>query len=269
MALRSFVRRSIQNVFHKFVYEYEVRNGIAELLEILGSIINGFALPLKEEHRQFLEYSLIPLHKARSLSSFHQQLAYCMTQYVEKEPRLAEVVIMGFLRYWPVTNTPKEVLFLNELEEILELCRPCEIREVMGPLFGKVALCIQSPHFQVAERVLFLWNNDYIVKIINEHRTTSFPLLMAALFKNSKHHWNNTVHGLTYNVLKLLMEADPSLFDEYSEKCQEKAKQAEIDNELREGKWTELRELYEKKCPPEQCSRLKQGMSQGETVANM
>jgi hypothetical protein len=26
-------------------------HGIAELLEILGSIINGFALPLKEEHK--------------------------------------------------------------------------------------------------------------------------------------------------------------------------------------------------------------------------
>ncbi len=28
---------------------------LAELLEILGSIINGFALPLKEEHKQFLQ----------------------------------------------------------------------------------------------------------------------------------------------------------------------------------------------------------------------
>jgi hypothetical protein len=27
---------------------------VAELLEILGSIINGFALPLKEEHKIFL-----------------------------------------------------------------------------------------------------------------------------------------------------------------------------------------------------------------------
>ena len=33
------------------MYETERHNGIAELLEILGSIINGFALPLKEEHK--------------------------------------------------------------------------------------------------------------------------------------------------------------------------------------------------------------------------
>ena len=34
---------------------YLRHNGIGELLEILGSIINGFAIPLKKEHLQFLE----------------------------------------------------------------------------------------------------------------------------------------------------------------------------------------------------------------------
>jgi serine/threonine-protein phosphatase 2A regulatory subunit B' len=37
------------------VFETERHNGVGELLEILGSIINGFALPLKGEHIQFLE----------------------------------------------------------------------------------------------------------------------------------------------------------------------------------------------------------------------
>ena len=40
------------------------------------SIINGFALPLKAEHKQFLLKVLIPLHKARSLSMYHPQVSY-------------------------------------------------------------------------------------------------------------------------------------------------------------------------------------------------
>src|SRR5579859_8210003 len=36
LGLRSFIRRSINNVFFQFVYETEHFNGIAELLEILG-----------------------------------------------------------------------------------------------------------------------------------------------------------------------------------------------------------------------------------------
>ena len=40
---RALIRRSISNIFYEFIYETEKHAGIAELLEILGSIINGFA----------------------------------------------------------------------------------------------------------------------------------------------------------------------------------------------------------------------------------
>ena len=63
MSLRAFIRKAINHVFFVFIYEYDRHNGIAELLEILGSIINGFALPLKHEHKLFLKKVLIPMHK--------------------------------------------------------------------------------------------------------------------------------------------------------------------------------------------------------------
>ena len=44
----------------------------------------------------------------------------CM-QFVEKDPKLAEPVLKALLKYWPVTNSQKEVLFLGELEEILDM----------------------------------------------------------------------------------------------------------------------------------------------------
>jgi serine/threonine-protein phosphatase 2A regulatory subunit B' len=51
MVHRPFIRKAVNNVFYRFIFETERHNGVAELLEILGSIINGFALPLKEEHK--------------------------------------------------------------------------------------------------------------------------------------------------------------------------------------------------------------------------
>uniref|UniRef100_A0A3P9PE26 Protein phosphatase 2, regulatory subunit B', delta n=1 Tax=Poecilia reticulata TaxID=8081 RepID=A0A3P9PE26_POERE len=41
----------------------------------LASIINGFALPLKEEHKMFLIRVLLPLHKVKSLSVYHPQVS--------------------------------------------------------------------------------------------------------------------------------------------------------------------------------------------------
>lgn len=62
------------------------------------SIINGFALPLKEEHRQFLLKVLLPLHKVKSLSVYHPQLAYCVVQFLEKDPTLTEPVSCDLIR---------------------------------------------------------------------------------------------------------------------------------------------------------------------------
>ena len=40
-------------------------------------------------------------------------------------------------------------MFLNELEEILDVIEPNEFVKVMVPLFRQLAKCVSSPHFQV------------------------------------------------------------------------------------------------------------------------
>lgn len=135
--------------------------------------MNGFALPLKEEHKVFLLKVLLPLHKVKSLSVYHPQLAYCIVQFLEKDPSLTEPVIRSLLKYWPKTHSPKEVrihfvfdtgnkyllsitifyfiqvMFLNELEEILDIIEPLEFRKVLKPLIYQLARCVSSQHFQV------------------------------------------------------------------------------------------------------------------------
>ncbi|KAI5062473.1 hypothetical protein GOP47_0023012 [Adiantum capillus-veneris] len=190
MVYRSFVRQAVNNIFHHFVLETERHHGIAEFLEILGSIINGFAIPLKEEHINFLVRALIPLHKAKSLSTYHQQLCYCMTQYIAKDLRLVDTVVKSLLKYWPITNSHKEVSFLGELEEILEVTQPEIFEQCMVPLFRQVDRCLNSPHFQVAERALFLCNNSHIVNLIKPHRSVILPIIVPSLESNGSHYWN-------------------------------------------------------------------------------
>lgn len=149
MVHRPFIRKAINNIFYRFIFETEKHNGIAELLEILGSIINGFALPLKEEHKLFLVRALIPLHKPKCISMYHQQLSYCITQFVEKDCKLADTIIRGLLKYWPITNSSKEVMFLGELEEVLEATQPADFQRCMVPLFRQIGRCLSSSHFQV------------------------------------------------------------------------------------------------------------------------
>ncbi|KAI9026482.1 protein phosphatase 2A regulatory B subunit [Phycomyces nitens] len=238
--LRAFIRRSINNIFFQFVYETEQFNGIAELLEILGSIINGFALPLKEEHKTFLKRVLIPLHKPSSLAMYHPQLAYCVVQFLEKDPTLTPEVVYSLLRYWPKVNSAKEGMYLNEMEEVLDVTEGVEFTKFAVPLFQRLALCVSSPHFQVAERALYYWNNEYIVNLINDNIEIIMPIMFPPLYKNSKSHWNRTIHGQVYNALKMFMDSDPILFDQCTQIFKEEESRKDEMDELREMRWKQL-----------------------------
>uniref|UniRef100_A0A2K6LEC3 Serine/threonine-protein phosphatase 2A 56 kDa regulatory subunit n=1 Tax=Rhinopithecus bieti TaxID=61621 RepID=A0A2K6LEC3_RHIBE len=176
LGLRAFIRKQINNIFL--------------------SIINGFALPLKAEHKQFLVKVLIPLHTVRSLSLFHAQ------------------VIRGLMKFWPKTCSQKEVMFLGELEEILDVIEPSQFVKIQEPLFKQIAKCVSSPHFQVAERALYYWNNEYIMSLIEENSNVILPIMFSSLYRISKEHWNPAIVALVYNVLKAFMEMNSTMFDE-------------------------------------------------------
>jgi len=89
------------------------------------------------------------MHKVKSLSMYHPQLAYCIVQFLEKDSGLTEEVVLGLLRYWPKVNSTKEVMFLNEVEDIFEVMDPAEFAKVQEPLFNQLAKSVASPHFQV------------------------------------------------------------------------------------------------------------------------
>ncbi|XP_071709876.1 serine/threonine protein phosphatase 2A 57 kDa regulatory subunit B' beta isoform-like [Rutidosis leptorrhynchoides] len=242
MVHRPFIRKAINNIFYRFIFETERHPGISELLEILGSIINGFAVPMKEEHKLFLSRALIPLHKPKSINLYHQQLSYCVTQFVEKDYKLADIVIKGLLKYWPVTNCGKEVLFLNELEEVLDATQNAEFQQCMVPLFRRIGCCINSSHFQVAERALFLWNNEHVVSLIAQNRDIILPIIFESLEKNIQGHWNQAINELTTNVRRMLMEMDPELFEDCQTRYMDKEATTNEKNIQRELTWKKLEE---------------------------
>ena len=143
----------MNDVFLHFIFEIDQKHcGIGELLEIWGSIINGFTVPLKQEHKLFLMRVLSPLHKPKGMQVYHGQLAYCVSQFVQKEPALGGVVVRGLLKYWPVTNCQKEVFLLGELEELMENIDPEQYRKLALPLCTQITKCSNSWNSQVNQK---------------------------------------------------------------------------------------------------------------------
>ena len=53
MVHRPFIRKAINNIFFRFIYETERHNGIVSFLRSSAASSMVFALPLKEEHKIF------------------------------------------------------------------------------------------------------------------------------------------------------------------------------------------------------------------------
>uniref|UniRef100_A0A4W5RPR6 Serine/threonine protein phosphatase 2A regulatory subunit n=1 Tax=Hucho hucho TaxID=62062 RepID=A0A4W5RPR6_9TELE len=214
LGLRAYIRKQINNIFLRFIYETEHFNGVAELLEILGRCVSScitHSLPsMGCRHSSSVRSIHVTDWFSLGERSMHtlEQFFLFLVQGTESG------IIRGLLKYWPKTCTQKEVMFLGEIEEILDVIEPSQFIRVQEPLFKQIAACISSPHFQVAERALYFWNNEYILSLIEENCQVILPLVFATLYRVSKEHWNQTIVSLIYNVLKTFMEMNSKLFDD-------------------------------------------------------
>ncbi|ETO03706.1 PP2A-widerborst subunit, partial [Reticulomyxa filosa] len=110
------------------------------------------------------------------------------------------------------------------------------------PLFKRIACTISSDHFQVAERALFLWNNDIIATFTSDHRDRILPIIFPALQHNYSKHWNTTVSTLTLNIIRIFKEMDKELYEEISKKFKGQRNGPEHRAKTRAEKWKQLLE---------------------------
>ena len=131
-------------------------------------------------------------------------------------------------------------MFLGEVEEILDIIEPEQFKKIIDPLFKQLAKCVSSPHFQVAERALYFWNNEYILSLIEETSAQVMPIMFPALYRISKEHWNQTIVALVYNVLKTFMEMNGKLFDELTANYKMERQKEKKKEKDREELWKRL-----------------------------
>jgi len=209
---RGYIRREISNYLLEFLYESDSYRGIPQIMQILGSIVSGFSVPLKAEHKVLLIKILIPLHCSRKYAHFSSGLSFIMLQYMQKEPELTATIVDGIIRAWPMQSAAKEIELLDEVEEILSCCEADEFTGFCASLFRCLAKRMSSQHYQVAERSLYFLNKPYIIELIAENLGRILPQILPDLIVAAESHWNSTIVLLVCDILRSLNELDTELF---------------------------------------------------------
>jgi serine/threonine-protein phosphatase 2A regulatory subunit B' len=117
------------------------------------------------------------------------------------------------------------VLFINEIEELMNMVDEVTFKKIRVPLFKQIGKCFRSEHFQVAERALYLWSNDHIVSLVADSAAVILPIIFAIIHYNSAHHWNRTIRNLSQGSLQLFQEIDGFLYSKLSLRAKEDEEQ--------------------------------------------
>jgi serine/threonine-protein phosphatase 2A regulatory subunit B' len=210
---RKIIRKAMSEVFLAMIHEDKKFNGANELLEILSSLISGFAVPLREEHVSFFKTILVPLHKVHNSQTFHEKLQRCSLLYFGKEPALVSDLLKGLLRYWPFGNSVKEGLFIDELNCVLEFHEVPDLEELVPSIMKRVFLCISGPHLQVSDRSMLFFEKEYFLTMVRNYKHIAFPLFVPIVVELAETHWYKIIQDSFVVIKSALKEIDSSLFE--------------------------------------------------------
>ena len=156
------------------------------------------------------------------------------------------LIIKKLLSYWPWSSSVKQILLLDELEEIMELIT-IEVLERDGActlLFQTLAKCLSSVHFQVAERTLLIWQNDHLIMdgiLKPQYNGIVLPQILPALL-DGRGDWNKNVEGLARVVIERYQNDDIEMFDECKSQHEQNKRKEESERNKREALWDKLKQ---------------------------
>ncbi|CAK9036994.1 Serine/threonine-protein phosphatase 2A 56 kDa regulatory subunit delta isoform (PP2A B subunit isoform B'-delta) (PP2A B subunit isoform B'-gamma) (PP2A B subunit isoform B56-delta) (PP2A B subunit isoform PR61-delta) (PP2A B subunit isoform R5-delta), partial [Durusdinium trenchii] len=224
---RGIMRLGMANAFLEYAFISRQHPGIAEMLEVFGSIASGFATPIKEEHKTMLVKCLLPLHSIKGSEVYQEQLSFVLMQYIAKDANLVVPVVQALLKFWPKRSAAKQILFLGEIGEIVNYMEPAHFAQVQGIMVRQLCDCISGHHFQVAEYAMGLLNNNSLYAMIFEDlamRRQVLPALLMAL-RVAASSWNSSVKQIGTDIIEFLRTLDIESFLECEKICEEREQQ--------------------------------------------
>lgn len=109
--------------------------------------------------------------------------------YLTKDRSLAIPLLDAILKYWPFANTEKEILYLTELKEVLEVVDPAEMKHLVPRLFKRMIRCIAGENMHVCDRAMCYFENEYFLNIVRVYKDEVFPIMAPKINELAENHW--------------------------------------------------------------------------------
>jgi serine/threonine-protein phosphatase 2A regulatory subunit B' len=210
---RNMIFKAMTDCLMTMIHTTEQYNGAGELLSIFLGLICGYPLPMTKKQISLFNNVLIPLHKVHDSHLFWENLQRCCLVFCDHQPSLSIPLIEGLLRYWPVGNSRKELLFIYEIDLALAYCDFSKHKPLIIKLFKRLVRCISGPQIQVSDRAMQLFENDYFLHIVRMFKEIIFPMFVPAVVKLAETHWHKALKESFNAIWTIFKKIDQLAFD--------------------------------------------------------
>ena len=210
---RLMIRKAINNFLLTVIHDTQSPNGVNELLEVYFYIISSFSIPLRNENILFFKEIIIPLHKVYHSNVFFENLFRCVNLFLIKDLTLAVDVLQFIIKYWPIGNSDKEILFLNEFKEVFKFCELNKLNSIINPIVKRLIKCMTGPHLQISNISASFLEDEQFLIILKKYKNEIFPFVASISLEFFNSHWNPLVMNHIRNFQKILKGIDESLFE--------------------------------------------------------
>ncbi|KHN11504.1 Serine/threonine protein phosphatase 2A 59 kDa regulatory subunit B' eta isoform [Glycine soja] len=95
-------------------------------------------------------------------------------------------------------------------------------------------------YLTVAERALYVWNNEQFVKMALIGTVEVFTVIVEGMEKNLKSHWSKSVRQLTESVKVMLEDIDPDMYSKSLMDMEAKESMAHQEDIKRKKRWERI-----------------------------
>jgi hypothetical protein len=159
-----------------------------------------------------LSHQLMPLYLSSEYQLYSEQLHSCVLLLLERNARKVEPVLMYLLRHFPCASQKKQLLFLHEINTLVQRFWESVTPRVSQILFQRTAALFSSACAEISEDALRLFRTDGFRQILRHSFIDLAPVLIHRAQKVSDGHWNAESAFLATSLLHSLSHMDALTF---------------------------------------------------------
>ncbi|OHT10697.1 hypothetical protein TRFO_04226 [Tritrichomonas foetus] len=214
---------------------YSATTSLLALSKLFGRASD---IVLKQMLPVFKEY-VIPLFKSDQFAAFSEEMNLVCKQFYSNVSKSCECVLEYLIIHWPVSNTSKEIAYLNHLMVMMPFYKLSLPNKRIFRMFEKINHCLVSPCQQVCKSAMKLISNQLFLTLFSCFHTFVIPPLIGCL-NNLQDYWCQDVIPLRMNAMKLLAPINSKL----TQAVPVKSRTSQIaDEKLIGQKWKQMGEF--------------------------